>query len=356
MQNQISPIVSQLLSIANAADHVLLNLSDDRGSFAATAALTEASGDPDNEVIHLAWQDNGHDMATDISESSLADGKWIGDSFICEDCEGDHVQLRFPGTCFVTPDMQQIPATARFEQYRIILLEGLHSISTDVKGGLLRRHVIDELISLLSGDSARLFTTLFPAQYLAMKEIHDLNLVSELEEGYDWNTLTPALSKISVTLGHQPSDSAEDDNNPDSIGDVVDHVRTMAGMYDFTPDADCIADLVRESADLLSISLTDANVVEACRRLLDGSPAEDMDWTASDAENATREGWNIFDCDDRKEIQRDDEALIFKNDIEATQFVKNQAANGDALALRAIAYLKKVGSPDVKRFGLDQIS
>lgn len=48
----------------------------------------------------------------------------------------------------------------------------------------------------------------------------------------------------------------------------------MAAKYDFEPIADAALETVRESAALLHISLSDQDVSEAVRRLLDNDDAD----------------------------------------------------------------------------------
>lgn len=62
-------------------------------------------------------------------------------------------------------------------------------------------------------------------------------------------------------------------------------------------------------------------------------------WTAEDRAIADGQGWNLFNINDftgRGEIQRDDEAQVFPNDQEASEFVQRQARAGDAVAVKAM--------------------
>ena len=57
---------------------------------------------------------------------------------------------------------------------------------------------------------------LFPSSYKALTTLHALNQQSAEDEGYDWETLTPALGAISESLtagyGAQLSDHGREDN------------------------------------------------------------------------------------------------------------------------------------------------
>lgn len=47
------------------------------------------------------------------------------------------------------------------------------------------------------------------------------------------------------------------------IADVVVHVKSMAAKYDFTPDEHTAPDAVAESANLLGLTLTEAEAQDA---------------------------------------------------------------------------------------------
>ncbi|WP_194713043.1 hypothetical protein [Noviherbaspirillum soli] len=63
-------------------------------------------------------------------------------------------------------------------------------------------------------------------------------------------------------------------------------------------------------------------------------------WRNVFAEDAVREGWDIFDVDGRPDLQRCDEVAVFQNDFEAWCFVVDQAerhpASAAALALAVL--------------------
>lgn len=82
-------------------------------------------------------------------------------------------------------------------------------------------------------------------------------------------------------------------------------------------------------------------------------------WSNEDEAAALAQGWAIFStsrCAETEkelvngkpyghrpfELQRDDEMEVFESDDAAHAFVRDAAAKGDALALRALAHLKEV--------------
>lgn len=65
----------------------------------------------------------------------------------------------------------------------------------------------------------------------------------------------------------------------------------------------------------------------------------DLTWSAEDSAAAMKQGWDVFEIDGNGEklaIQRCDDSGVFKEDLAAVAFVKRQAAQGDALAAKAV--------------------
>lgn len=66
-----------------------------------------------------------------------------------------------------------------------------------------------------------------------------------------------------------------------------------------------------------------------------------LDWGPDDSAAATKEGWDIFDCGPRLEIERidspEDGGPLFEGDDEAIEHVRKKAAEGSDLHRRAIA-------------------
>lgn len=88
-------------------------------------------------------------------------------------------------------------------------------------------------------------------------------------------------------------------------------------------------------------------------------PAEDPRWSYADQRAAYAEGWEIFETnrdDDETakdivdgkpygyrpfELQRDDDAAIFRSDTDAWRHVRERAAAGSVLHQKALAFLKE---------------
>jgi len=82
-------------------------------------------------------------------------------------------------------------------------------------------------------------------------------------------------------------------------------------------------------------------------------------WTKEDSIAASKQGWCVFESvgdEVELQLQREDEMEVFASDDEAALFVKTKAAEGDAIAQKAIAYLQQAGSSDIERFALHQIA
>lgn len=79
-------------------------------------------------------------------------------------------------------------------------------------------------------------------------------------------------------------------------------------------------------------------------------------WTEADDKLASQQGWSLFDAEGQLQLQRVDEQAAFASDAAAAEYVKAQALKGDNVAIRAILHLANHQSPDVEKFGLDQIS
>lgn len=196
MSRQISAVVAQVLAMAAAVEHVLIN------DTLATVQVGEPEGIDGTEVLFLDWFDRtGMEMSTRFNEEDIAAGRWVGDAFVAQDFEGEAHFLKFPQRVFLKPDLP-VPLGENFEKHRGELSAGLQSLSQARDGDAVIQQVITQLSALLAGAPSDLFTTLFPEQYAAMLAVHEINVLSEAEGGYNWNKLSPALSSISEALGH----------------------------------------------------------------------------------------------------------------------------------------------------------
>ena len=62
-------------------------------------------------------------------------------------------------------------------------------------------------------------------------------------------------------------------------------------------------------------------------------------WTPEDSLNASKEGWNLFECEGSFDFQREDEDSIFASDAEALAWVFAMATSGSDLHYRAMTFL-----------------
>jgi hypothetical protein len=71
------------------------------------------------------------------------------------------------------------------------------------------------------------------------------------------------------------------------------------------------------------------------------------EWTADDCKVADGQGWNLFNIDGlgRGEIQRDDDTAQFVSDEDAISFVRRRAAEGDAVAAKALTIAGLIVEP-----------
>lgn len=61
-------------------------------------------GDPENEVVRFSWiDDESLEFSLVLTEASIAEGRWVGASFFCNDSEGDEVQISLHRHVALTP-------------------------------------------------------------------------------------------------------------------------------------------------------------------------------------------------------------------------------------------------------------
>ncbi len=70
-----------------------------------------------------------------------------------------------------------------------------------------------------------------------------------------------------------------------------------------------------------------------------------IEWTNENSNNASKEGWNVFDCIGSEngsfQIQRNDEDEIFFDDKQVWLFIKEQAEKGSQLHQKALSFIKE---------------
>lgn len=199
---------NSVLRIAGAACHVLLTLP---------SGLTECCPvqfeptEPmvDDQVLQLFWGHQGR-CATIITGTNIDEGHWVGDAFHCNNSWGEPVMLEFLKMKVLSPK-EDTPTAIEDALLQVLAKAYDNPELNEVKGVVGRLSV-----AVAQGPNA-VMDFLFPAKYRALSTLHKLNQQSAEDEGYDWETLTPALEAVSESLnagyGNQLSidDVADDD-------------------------------------------------------------------------------------------------------------------------------------------------
>ncbi len=89
-----------LLARANSvfADSVLV----------ASWKTSEPNGISTNEVVQFTWKNDFGTYGLTLTEGGIQAGQWVGDSFFCEDSDGDEVQISMYEHVVVKPDKDWI--------------------------------------------------------------------------------------------------------------------------------------------------------------------------------------------------------------------------------------------------------
>lgn len=85
----IHPQVASFLALLESADAVNLE-----SPLLTSWDVSEPNGADSNQVAHFQWtDDDGLVFSVTLSEEGIAKGQWAGNSFFCEDADGEEVQL-----------------------------------------------------------------------------------------------------------------------------------------------------------------------------------------------------------------------------------------------------------------------
>lgn len=85
----IHPQVIQLLALLNNADAVEVD-----SPLLQEWETDEPTGDPENQILNFTWvDDDGDKFSCTLTEAGVANGNWSGNSFVCDDDEGEQVKL-----------------------------------------------------------------------------------------------------------------------------------------------------------------------------------------------------------------------------------------------------------------------
>lgn len=200
MNTTTSPLLAQVLQFAHAARLVQIAFPDDLVYRNADATSSSVSGEDDNKVLRLYWGEKGDEATFD--EGGIVRGAWTHDAFLCFDTEGDACLIRFVANQerreYLQPQ-RKMQVDSSFEQYRALLQEALWAyIKAARPNGEL---AVEVLAHVEQNQPEKLIEALFPDQYRVLVNLQRLNVIARADEGYDWNTLSPALNAVNEMLG-----------------------------------------------------------------------------------------------------------------------------------------------------------
>jgi hypothetical protein len=185
----------------------------------------------DHQVLELVWgvQDR---CVTVITEQGIDEGNWVGDSFHCNNNWGEPVVLQFIQMKVLSPE-DAPPAVIESALQQVLALAANNPNQVEEKA------VMANLSAAVAQGPKALMNFLFPAQYLALRTLHQLNQIAEENEGYDWETLTPALEAISDSLdaGYGTQQSIDDVADDDLglipwTGEILDFLKDFVNRTD----------------------------------------------------------------------------------------------------------------------------
>lgn len=151
---QVNPVVATFLSLLAQANAVVVD-----SPVLSTWASIEPIGDAANEVVRFAWEDQDASFEIILTEGGIAAGKWEGDSFFCEDHEGDEVQISLYRHLPVSPNSKTGFQEAMDDEFqRWIIEQGLPTdlsamelLSGGTRLSLAQREWINAWTSLYPG-------------------------------------------------------------------------------------------------------------------------------------------------------------------------------------------------------------
>ena len=166
----------------------------------------------DDQVLQMTWGHQGR-CITVITEKGIDEGNWVGDSFHCNNSWGEPVVLQFIKMQVLSP--QDAPP-ALIES----ALQQVFALAVGNPDLIEEKAVVASLSAAVAKGPKALMHFLFPAPYQALRTLHKLNQQSDEDEGYDWETLGPALNAVSEGLnaGYGAQLSIGDDAADEDLG------------------------------------------------------------------------------------------------------------------------------------------
>jgi hypothetical protein len=201
MNTTTSTLLSQALQFAHAARVVQIAFPhDDLVYQDADVTSSSVDGEDDNEVLHLYWGAIGNE--TSFDEGGILRGAWTHDAFLCFNTDGEACLIRFvvnqERAEYLQPE-RKLLVDDGFGRYGTLLQEALWAYVTAARpDGEL---AVDLLAHLEQNKPERLLEAIFPDQYRALVGLQQINVIARAQDGYDWNTLSPALNTVNDVLG-----------------------------------------------------------------------------------------------------------------------------------------------------------
>ncbi|MBX8556951.1 hypothetical protein K5D56_26305 [Pseudomonas cichorii] len=230
---------NSFLDIAGTASHVLLTLS---GGLTECCPVQFDRSEPldEDQVLQLFWGHQGR-CATIITSKNIGEGRWVGDAFHCNNCYGEQVMLEFLQMKVLSP--KEEPPTVIGNALLQVLAKAAEDPELNEVNGVVRR-----LSTALAQGPDAVMEFLFPDTYRALRTLHVLNQQSAKDEGYDWETLTPALEAVSecITAGYGTQPSNQDHQDLEDLGLIP----WTAEILDFLKDYINRTDTLEAEAEL----------------------------------------------------------------------------------------------------------
>ncbi|WP_223508995.1 MULTISPECIES: hypothetical protein [unclassified Pseudomonas] len=182
---------NSFLRIAAAACQVRLTLKSGLTA-CCPVQLDVAEPKVDHQVLELAWGVQER-CVTVITEQGIDEGNWVGDSFHCNNNWGEPVHLQFIQLKVLTPE--DAPSTAIETALQQVLAQAAGNPDL-----IAEKALVASLTAAVAQGPKALMHLLFPAPYHALRTLHQLSQQAEEDQGYDWDTLSPALNAVSEGL------------------------------------------------------------------------------------------------------------------------------------------------------------
>jgi hypothetical protein len=222
---------NSFIRIAAAACQVRLTL---QSGLTACCPVQLNASEPlvDHQVLELVWGEQDR-CVTVITEKGIDEGNWVGDAFHCNNNWGEPVILQFIQMSVLTPVWTPEVAIETALQEVLAQAAGNPDL-IEVKA------LVARLSAAVAQGPKALMHFLFPKQYLALRTLHQLNQTSEEDQGYDWETLTPALEAVSEgwKAGYGTQQSIGDDGEDEDLGlipwtgEILDFLRDYINRTD----------------------------------------------------------------------------------------------------------------------------